>query len=314
MGEWGSGGVGEWESRPGRSPSLPFPHSPILPLSHSPTLPLPFLYNALVLNSEIIVVGNEVLLGLVQDTNSNYLCRVIRGSGGCVRHIAVVGDDAGVIATELNLSLDRQADLIVTCGGLGPTDDDLTLAAIAKACDLPLSSDPHAANFVRRRYGELAAQGYVGSAEMTEARSKMALFPEGARMIENPVGTAPAMLLTVRDSQILSLPGVPAEMKGIVEGPLLGFFAGLFGGGAYFERELLAVCGDESALASVLHTVAGAHPGVYVKSHAGRFGADLKFRVTLSASAPNAREAEDSIESARADLIRQLAAKGIDSA
>jgi molybdopterin-biosynthesis enzyme MoeA-like protein len=231
-----------------------------------------------------------------------------------VRHVSVVGDEAGVIATELNLSLTRKANLIVTCGGLGPTEDDLTLEAIAKACDLPLLTDQQAANFVRRRYGELAAQGYVESAEMTEARSKMALFPEGARMIENPVGTAPAMLLTVRDSQILSLPGVPAEMKGIVEGPLVGFFAGLFGGGAYVERELLVACGDESALASVLRAVADAHPGVYVKSHAGRFGADSKFRVTLSASAANARDAEDSIESAGADLIRRLAAEGIDAA
>src|SRR6185503_8722142 len=146
-GEWENGRMGERES--GRrahspipplshSPTLPFSHSPILPLSlsptlpfpHSPTLPLPFLYNRFVLSAEIIVVGNEVLLGLVQDTNSNYLCRVIRGSGGCVRHVAVVGDEAGVIATELNLSLTRKANLIVTCGGLGPTEDDLTLAAI----------------------------------------------------------------------------------------------------------------------------------------------------------------------------------------
>ncbi len=288
-----------------------------LPPSHTPTLPHslpPILYNPFVLSAEIIIVGNEVLLGLVQDTNSNYLCRVIRGAGGCVRHIAVVADEAGAVAAEMKLSLGRRADLIVTCGGLGPTDDDLTLAAIAKACGLQLVSDPAAADFVQRRYSELAARGYVASAEMTGARSKMAMFPEGAKMIDNPVGTAPAMLLTVRDSQILSLPGVPAEMKGIVEGPLQGFFIGLFGGGAYVERELLVECGDESALASLLGTVASAHPGVYIKSHAGRFGTDLTFRITLSASAANARDAEDLIERAHADLIRHLADAGIHSA
>ena len=64
----------------------------------------------------------------------------------------------------------------------------------------------------------------------------------------------------------------------------------------------------------MLHTVAGAHPDIYVKSHAGRSGADLKFRVTLSASAANACDAENSIESTRADMVRQLAAKGIDAA
>ncbi|HEV8484548.1 MAG TPA: molybdopterin-binding protein [Blastocatellia bacterium] len=288
----------------GGAPTPPFSHSPILPL----------LYNPFVLSAEIIIVGNEVLLGLVQDTNSNYLCRVIRGAGGCVRHIAVVTDEAGAIAAEMMLSLERRADLIVTCGGLGPTEDDLTLAAIAKACNLQLVSDQAAADFIRRKYGELAARGYVASGEMNEARAKMARFPEGAEMVDNPVGTAPAMLLTVRDSQILSLPGVPAEMKGIVEGPLQGFFTGLFGGGAYIERELLADCGDESVLASLLRTVAGAHPGVYIKSHAGRFGADLKFRITLSASATDARDAEALIDRARADLIRHLADAGIHSA
>ena len=274
----------------------------------------PILYTSFVLSAEIMIVGNEVLLGLVQDTNSNYLCRVIRESGGSVRHIAVVADEPDAIGDELKLSLGRRADLLITCGGLGPTEDDLTLAAIAKACDLQLVSNQTAADFIQRRYSGLAALGYVESAEMTEPRLKMARFPEGARMIDNPVGTAPAMLLSVRDTQILSLPGVPAEMKGIIEGPLAGFFTGMFGGGAYAERELSAECGDESALAAVLRRVAGDHPDVYVKSHAGRFGAKTKFRITLSATAANAREAEALIERARADLIRDLAQAGINSA
>ena len=265
------------------------------------------------LRAEIIIIGNEILLGLVQDTNSNYLCRVMRESGGSVRHIAVVADEIAVIGDELKLALGRGTDLLVTCGGLGPTDDDLTLAAIAKACDLELTSDPAAADFIQRRYRELASRSYVESEEMTEARLKMAKFPAGARMIDNPVGTAPAMLLTVRNSQILSLPGVPAEMKGIVEGPLSGFFTGLFGSGAYIEREMSADCGDESALAFLLRKVASAHPGVYIKSHAGSFGADMKFRITLSASASNTREAEAMIERARLDLMGELAEAGINS-
>ena len=299
MGVWGYG-----------SCSLPCPrsHPPIPPSSHAP-----ILYTLFVLGAEIIIVGNEVLLGLVQDTNSNYLCRVIRESGGSVRHIAVVADEFAAVGDELKLSLGRSADLLITCGGLGPTEDDLTLAAIAKACDLPLVSDPTAADFIQRRYSDLAALGYVESAEMTEARLKMARFPEGARMIDNPVGTAPAMLLSVRETEILSLPGVPAELKGIIEGPLAEFFTGMFGGGAYIERELSAECGDESAMAAVLRRVAGDHPGVYIKSHAGRFGAQSKFRITLSATAANTREGEALIERARADLIRDFAHAGINS-
>ena len=79
------------------------------------------MYNRRVVNVEIIVIGNELLLGLVQDTNSNYLCRVLRGMGGRVRRVAVVRDEADAIADETRASLARHTDLLFTCGGLGPT-------------------------------------------------------------------------------------------------------------------------------------------------------------------------------------------------
>src|SRR5579862_1566718 len=91
------------------------------------------VYNPDVITVEIVTVGNEVLLGLVRDTNSHYLCRVVRGIGGRVRHIAVVRDQIDEIASEIRSSLGRRTDLVFTCGGLGPTDDDLTLAAVAEA-------------------------------------------------------------------------------------------------------------------------------------------------------------------------------------
>src|SRR5512138_2588341 len=95
--------------------------------------PRPLMYNRRVVNVAIIVIGNELLLGLVQDTNSHYLCRVLRGMGGRVQRVAVVRDDADAIADEIRASLARRTDLLFTCGGLGPTDDDLTLTAIAQA-------------------------------------------------------------------------------------------------------------------------------------------------------------------------------------
>src|ERR1700731_4017687 len=79
-------------------------------------------YNRAVITVEIVTIGNEVLLGLVQDTNSNYLCRVVRGMGGRVRRIAIVRDELEEIAAEIKASVDRRADLVFTSGGLGPTD------------------------------------------------------------------------------------------------------------------------------------------------------------------------------------------------
>ena len=264
-------------------------------------------------NVEIVTIGNEVLLGLVQDTNSNYLCRVVRGMGGRVRHIAIVRDEIDSIASDLRASLERGADLIFTCGGLGPTDDDLTLAAVAEAARLQLDINATARDFVERRYRELAREGRVASGAMNDARLKMARMPEGASAIENPVGAAPASLLRVRNSRIVSLPGVPAELKSIVEGPLQSLLGEVFGRGSYREREITVECNDESSLAPALRKVAAAHPEVYIKSRASEFGRDVRFRILISASATTASEAEAYLQLARDDLMVALREAGIDN-
>lgn len=269
------------------------------------------MYNRRVVNVEIIVIGNELLLGLVQDTNSNYLCRVLRGMGGRVRHAAVVRDEADAIADEVRASLARHTDLLFTCGGLGPTDDDLTLAAIARALDRPLEINAAARAFVERRYTELAAQGYVASAALTEARLKMARLPAGAHIIDNPVGAAPAIVIATDAARVVALPGVPAELKAIVEGPLQALLKELFGRGSYREREVMVECGDESRLAPALRQVVTAHPEVYIKSRASHFGRDVTFRITLSASAESGEAAERMIVAASDDLSRAFAQAGI---
>lgn len=260
---------------------------------------------------EIVAIGNEILLGVTQDTNSSYLCRIVRGRGGSVRRIVVVGDDIEEIAAEITRSIRRKADLVITCGGLGPTDDDLTLRAVARAAGVEVTLDLVAREFVERRYRTLAELGFVSSPEMTETRLKMARLPEGARMIENPVGTAPGTLLKFGNTRIASLPGVPTELRGIVEGPLETFFDEAFGEGCYRERELRVDCGDESVLATELQKVAARHPEVYIKSRASGFGADVGFRVLLSISAKSRHEADKALNAASRDLTRELEAAGI---
>jgi nicotinamide-nucleotide amidase len=260
---------------------------------------------------EIVVIGNEILLGLVQDTNSNYLCRMISRIGGRVRRVAIVRDSVADIAEEVKASIARRAELIFTCGGLGPTDDDLTLRAVAAAACLPLELNQLARDFVERRYSELASAGYVSDAAMTDARLKMALLPKGAKVLENPVGTAPAMMLELQGSRIISLPGVPAELKAIVEGPLQPLLGEMFERGSYREREIVVRCGDESVLAPALRQVRAAHPEVYIKSRASLYGRDVMFRILISASAASAQQAEAMIERASNDLLLALREAGI---
>ena len=260
---------------------------------------------------EILTIGNEILLGLIEDTNSNYLCRAVRGIGSRVGHIAVVRDDIDAISAAIKASIERGAELIFTSGGLGPTDDDLTLAGIARATGRKLEVNADAKAFVERRYRELASRGYVSSERMSDARLKMAQLPEGARPIENPLGAAPAVVLDGNDSRIVSLPGVPAELKAIVEGPLQSLLGEVFGRGGYRERKITVQCGDESELAPALRRVASLHPEVYLKSRASSFGPDVRFRILICASGSDAEQAGQMIESAASDLRRALEEIGV---
>ena len=264
-----------------------------------------------VISVEIVVVGNEVLLGLVQDTNSNYLCRVLTGLGARVRRIVVVGDDIEAIAHEIRGALARRTELILTCGGLGPTVDDLTLSGVARAAKVNLVLDPAARSFVQRRYQELALEGFVVSAQMNQARLKMAEVPDGAQLIENLVGTAPAVSLNIGPSRVVSLPGVPNELKTITEGPLMPILSELTGLGSFREREMIVDCGDESLLTAALGRATVAHPAVYIKSRAKSFGRGNKFRILLSTSAPSVKEADDLLNRAAEDLRRELSEAGI---
>ncbi|HKV41641.1 MAG TPA: molybdopterin-binding protein [Blastocatellia bacterium] len=269
-------------------------------------------YNTDVVTAEIIAIGNELLLGQVLDTNSNYLCSAVTRMGGRVNHIAVVGDDSAAIVSEITSSRGRGAQVIFTCGGLGPTADDCTLIAVADAIGTQLALQPEAKEFVTQRYQGLAAAGYVQSAELVEARLKMAWLPEGAEMIENPVGAAPGVVVRQGGSRIVSLPGVPSELKAIVDGPLSGLLAGVFGGG-YGERSLLVDCGDESKLAPILQLAAAAHPDVYIKSRARHFGPQVRFLIVVSASGTSAGDSNRKVQEAERDLIKALETAGYPS-
>src|SRR5262249_15316988 len=260
---------------------------------------------------EIIVIGNEVLLGIVQDTNSSYLCRTVRGLGGGVSHIAIVGDDIDAVASEIQSSITRRAKLIFTCGGLGPTDDDLTLQAVAFASNKKLQVNSDAREMVSRRYAELAKAGFVDDPVLTETRLKMATLPDGPKPWANPIGAAPGMMLEADGCRIISLPGVPAELQSIVEGPLQPFLAESFNGASYREREINVTSGDESVLAPILRTVSENNPDVYVKSRALRFGPEKSFRILISTTAPAASDAERRIERAIDYLRTALAERGV---
>ncbi|MBI2845710.1 MAG: competence/damage-inducible protein A, partial [Chloroflexi bacterium] len=213
--------------------------------------------------AEIIAIGNEILLGQVQDTNAHWLAKKIVSMGGRVRRMVVVGDDPPAIIQEIRGALAREPVLLVTTGGLGPTADDLTLAAVAEAVGRPLDLNPPALQMVEKRYAKLARLGFVADAALTRSRLKMAYLPSGAEPLANSVGTAPGSLLRLDPTTLISLPGVPGEMMAIWEESLASVLKEIFGENIFLEKTVTVQTRDESSLAPILQELAEKNPEVY---------------------------------------------------
>ena len=217
---------------------------------------------------EILAAGTELLTGEVRDSNARFLARAATERGAVVTRALLLPDDPAALAAAIRESLGRAPRVLFTCGGLGPTGDDLTLAAVAAAAGVPLEEHPAARAMVEAGYAALAARGWVGDAAPTPERLKMALLPRGARPLANPVGAAPGVLLPLGATTVISLPGVPAELEAIVAGPLRPELAALLGDGAFAEDSVVVLTGDESALAPAVAGASRGFPAVRVKSRA----------------------------------------------
>lgn len=268
---------------------------------------------AFLTTAELLTVGNEVLAGNVLDTNSHWLCQQLAALGAAVRRVTVLPDDPAQIADGLRGALGRGPRLILTCGGLGPTADDLTVGSIADALGLPVAENPVAYAMIRDFYAELHRRGDVTTAEMLPARAKMALMPAGAEPLRNAVGAAPGVLIAAGETTLVCMPGVPAEMKDIFTNSLLPRLPALFGAQRYGERVVKTNAWDESILAPAVDAVAVRHPDVYVKSRAQVYGGGDADFVTLAARGADEGEVARRLDAAERDLRGALRELGIET-
>jgi nicotinamide-nucleotide amidase len=201
------------------------------------------------MQASIITVGDELLCGHVTNTNAAYLAGRISELGIRVRRIATVGDDIGAIRAELEQAVEA-ADLVFVTGGLGPTEDDLTKQAVALVVGRELVIDKG----LHARLAERLAGRRAASAQAIEA---LALVPEGAMTIGNPVGAAVGLRLEHRDHLIFVLPGVPREMKSIFEGAIASFLKDLPKDDVSGTRVIKTTGMRESEIAAVLDPVRG---------------------------------------------------------
>ncbi len=160
-------------------------------------------------NAIIFSIGNELVEGLIVDTNSKYLSEKLKALGYYVVRIETLPDKLEILVGRFKAGL-LEADLLITTGGLGPTEDDLTREAMAQALGRKLVTDEKIAQELVER-----ALKYYGKAP--ESVRKQAMVIEGATVLNNPVGTAPGQMLKVNGKIVLILPGPPAEMIPIFE-------------------------------------------------------------------------------------------------
>jgi nicotinamide-nucleotide amidase len=239
----------------------------------------------------ILTIGNEVLDGLVLDTNANWMEIRLTALSAEINRLVGVRD----IKEEIGAALDflvGNCQLVVTSGGLGPTHDDMTLESIASHLALPLIEDKDALAIVERQYKMLSDKGIVADSAISEPRRKMARIPEGSIPLDNLVGGAPGVMLEVNDTTIFCLPGVPAELKFIFENSVKPWVDERVSE-VYVEKIVEFGFKDESRFAPYIDRAMKKMPGVYIKSMPRKYGTTDVLRVWVSARGDDRNVLED---------------------
>lgn len=199
------------------------------------------------LNAEIIAIGSELLTPHRSDTNSLWLTERLNSVGIEVKLKTIVGDDEERLKEAFSAALQR-SDVIISTGGLGPTEDDITRMVVARVTGRQLLLDHEVLEQIRRRF---ASRGY----QMTPNNERQALIPQGARVLPNPNGTAPGIQIQHDDKVLALLPGPPREMRPMFDDFIMPDLEKM-AHGVRIARRVLKVAGlGESALDSIIAPV-----------------------------------------------------------
>ena len=259
---------------------------------------------------EIICVGTELLIGKTLNTNANWLAKRITSLGGKVVKISVIRDDIDEIASTMRKAMQRKNDFIITVGGLGPTFDDKTLEGVAGALNLKLAVNNEALEMIKEKYRSYVEEGRMERFELTSPRVKMARLPKGAKPLRNPVGTAPGVMVKCDGKTIISLPGVPSEMKAIFEESVLPTLKRAAGDLTFFETSIDVTSVMESELAPVIDKVMHDNPYVYIKSHPKGAERVPRSEFHLSTTAKDPKVARNHVTKALSQLSEMIQSKG----
>ena len=229
------------------------------------------------MGTEIITVGTELLLGQIIDTNASWIAQRLAEAGIDLYYKTTVGDNAGRIEAALRQALSR-ADVLITTGGLGPTEDDLTRDVVAAVLGRPLHLDSDVLARIEQRFAHRKIP-------MSENNRKQAMVPEGAEVLHNPNGTAPGLFLREGGRCVACMPGVPAEMKPMLTGQVIPQIREVFGIRSRIVSRVLKMCGiSESKVDQAIgdYFREMRNPTIGILAHAG----EIHVRLTCKGEDP----------------------------
>jgi nicotinamide-nucleotide amidase len=229
--------------------------------------------------AEVVGVGTELLLGQIANTNAQWIGERLAVIGVDALYQQVVGDNLERIVAAIELAMSRSEAVIVT-GGLGPTQDDITREALAAVAGVPLERRDEMADLIREKFTRAGR-------EMPESNLVQADVPVGARTITPDRGTAPGIALDLDGRRVYALPGVPAEMREMMEGTVLPELASTSGPATILSRTVRCVGIAESRIAELLDDLFHGSANPTIAYLAG--GGEVKVRLT--AKAPTSEEA-----------------------
>jgi nicotinamide-nucleotide amidase len=269
------------------------------------------LVAALTVTVEVICIGNELLIGKIENTNIGWLAKQIAHLGANLTRVTVIQDTIQEIAATINESAERKPQFIITTGGLGPTFDDKTLQGIAVALNSKLEVNPEALAFVKKSCIEYAKKrGYSSEIELTPPRVKMATLPEKTVVVNNPVGAAPAVKAELEEAVLFALPGVPHEMEAIFNESIAPLIKKAVGEDVFCERSLFLEDIFESKLAPLIDQVMSKNVGVYAKSHPLKSEGKAQVELHLTMVANQNCNPKGKLEKAALELADLIAANG----
>lgn len=246
------------------------------------------------MDAELIATGTELMLGTTVDTNSAWIARQLGAVGVAVRRITLVGDDLPALVRAIREAWQR-ADLVLCTGGLGPTADDLTREAVAEALDRPLE-------FHQALLDEIAARFQSFGRQMSPSNRQQAFAPIGARLVPNARGTAPSFLVEADSHALMVFPGVPSEMRFLVETALLPYLREERGLRTATVIRIVYLTGTSEAEAGELiaDLMRAPYPVVGISAKAAQY------EVRIAAQHADPAQAEQDAEAVAAEVCRRL--------